>query len=142
MTKLKQFVRTIAISVIAVILAACAAPVYHLPVRTASIVDVHSTQREVVAPNGAGALLGALLGGAAGNQVGKGKGKKVATLLGATAGAVVGASVNAQRNTVPASYLLMRDDENGEFFNITLDGVWKTGMKVRYTKQDGRFILR
>lgn len=134
--------RALVISLMGGLLVACSTPVYYLPVRTASIVDVHTTQRVVETPNGAGAVLGALLGGAAGNQVGKGRGKKVATVLGATAGAVAGASVNAPRHTVPASYLLMRDDQSGEFFNVTLDGVWQTGMKVRYSNRDGQFVLR
>ncbi|MEM8515144.1 outer membrane lipoprotein SlyB [Massilia sp. MP_M2] len=134
--------RVAAVGIFVCFSAACATPVYTLPVRTASIVDVHPTQRVIAAPNAGGALIGALLGGVAGNQVGKGRGKKVATLLGAVAGAAAGAGVNAQRNTVPASYLLMRDDQSGEFFNVTLDGVWQTGMKVRYSNRDGGFVLR
>lgn len=142
MYKFCRRLRIAAVGLLVSFVAACATPVYTLPVRTASIVDVHATQRVIAAPNAGGALIGALLGGVAGNQVGKGRGKKVATLLGAAAGAAAGAGFNAQRNSIPASYLLMRDDQSGEFFNVTLDGVWQAGMKVRYSNSNGGFVLR
>lgn len=136
------FQRIVVAVVVLIGVAGCMTPVYHLPVRTATVVDVHTSMREVVRPNGIGALVGALIGGAAGNQVGKGGGRKLATAAGLAAGAVAGASMGAEKSYVSTSYIVMRDDESGEFFNVTFDGAWKSGMKVRYSNQGGRFVFR
>jgi outer membrane lipoprotein SlyB len=132
-----------AVIALTVILTGCAnTPLFAGPVHTATIVDVSYTTREVKSPSVGGALIGALIGGAAGNKIGGGNGKKVATVLGAAAGGVAGAAAGAKTNTVPATYVLLRDDESGALFNATLDGTWKSGTHIRYTNKDGRFALR
>lgn len=113
-----------------------------LPIRTATIIDTQPSMRKTFTPSGGGALAGGVAGGVVGNQIGKGNGKKLATVLGAVAGAVAGSAANGTTATVPISLVVMRDDETGEVFKGALDGAWQLGMKVRFSKDGDKIVVR
>lgn len=112
------------------------------PVRTATVIDSQHSIRKVFTPSVGGAAAGAAAGGLLGNQIGKGNGRKLATALGAVAGGVAGGAAAGTESTVPISLIIARDDATGELFRLTLDGTWNNGMKLRYSKDGDKIVVR
>jgi outer membrane lipoprotein SlyB len=104
-----------------------------LPIHYGVIVDAKMSYKPSTQSNSGSVWLGAGVGGVVGHQMGKGNGKKVMTGVGALLGAALASNSTEKSVMVPATVVMIKDDDTGALYHIMLDGNWRTGMAIRYS---------
>ena len=104
-----------------------------LPIHYGAIVDAKMSYKQSTQSNSGNVLVGAGIGGVVGHQMGKGNGKKVMTGVGALLGAALASNSSEKAVMVPATVVMIKDDDTGTLYHIMLDGNWRTGMAIRYS---------
>lgn len=130
--------------VIVVTLAGCVS-VQSLPLKTGYVVESIPTTKKKADPD-AKTALGAVAGGAAGvaigNQIGKGNGRKAARIVGGLLGAATGAAIATPMIDVPASLLVISDDQTGEHYRLVVEGRVSKGSRITYRTHDNTVYVQ